>query len=513
MNMNTKNPKSINRRGFIRTSSLALAGITILPRPVLGGPGYVAPSDKLTLAYIGCGPQGLSGLITLIANPEVQIVAVCDPEKFAENYLEFASKSLLNNIRRVLEKPSWGEAIRGVPGGRDVGKEIVDTYYAKDRSTSNYKGCSMYSDFRELLEKEKDLDSVRIITPDHQHAAISIAAMKKGKHVVMHKPLANRVYESRLVVETARRTGVSTHLLAYQRGPDPFVKEMLKGNAIGTLREVHNWTDRAFWPAYHSVPTDRPPVPKDFDWDIYLGPVLDRPYHPHYTHGVYRGWYDFGAGAIADMGFYSLWPIFETLSLPVPSSVEALVSTDSVITDQVSAIRVNDFSFPNASQVRFRFPAIKTGASVPLYWYDGGMKPYTPEALEVDGNEMPVTGTMYLGDKGAIVGNQIYPEKLRRDYLKNKDEPPAPVRGGDNLWIQAFRGGTPSPGSFTNAANCGEAICLAGAAIRYARKSFKTIFTPYTTPVLQYDSKTMKITNVPEANQYLTREYRKGWEL
>jgi len=351
-----KSKDSIDRRTFIESTAASLA-FTIVPRHVLGGPNYVAPSDKLTLAYIGCGTQGIREMLRLVANPEVQIVAVCDPEKDNTNYLEWGKDEIRNSIRKVLEKPTWGEGVKGVRCGREVGKEIVETYYAQKRSAESYKGCSSYADFRELLEKEKDLDSVKVMTPDHLHATIAIAAMKKGKHVVMHKPVANRVYEARLVVETARKTGVATHLLAYRRGPDDSVKEMIKNGAIGTLREVHNWTDRPFWPQYQTLPTDTPEVPKTFDWSLWLGPALDRPYHPNYTHTVFRGWYDFGGGSIADMGNYSLLPIFMTLDFPVPISVEALTSSYVEIIDQLSVVKENDYSFPNASQIRFKFPA------------------------------------------------------------------------------------------------------------------------------------------------------------
>jgi predicted dehydrogenase len=512
--MTRKNTKILNRRAFLRSSSLALTGITIVPGNVLGGSGNIAASDKLTVAYIGCGARGLAELIELVSISQVQIVAVCDPENYAENYLEFVNKTMLNSIRKILEKPGLGETIRGCPGGRAIGQEIVNTYYSKNRSRESYNGCKSYADFRELLEKEQDVDAVKIMTPDHLHATIAISAMKKGKHVVMHKPLGNRVYESRLVVETAQKAGVQTHLLAYLNGPNLKVKEMLNNGAVGTLREVHNWTDRAFWPTYHSIPTERPPLPKDFNWDLYLGPAIDRPYHPYYTHGVFRGWYDFGAGAIADMGFYSLWPIFNFLDLPVPASIEALTSTNSIINNQISVVKENDFSFPNASQVRFKFPNIGNKTPITLYWYDGGMKPYTPDLLESEGKEMPATGTMYVGDLGIIIGDKIYPEKKRNEYAEGRETTQAsPAVSADDLWISAFKGGNSSPGNFMNAANCGETICLAGAAIRYARSNFKTIFTEHTTPVLKYDEQNMRFINVPEANKYLVREYRKGWEL
>ncbi len=507
--MNDK--ESINRREFLGSTAATLA-FTVVPRHVLGGPGYVAPSDKITLAYIGCGTQGLREMFRLVTNPEVQIVAVCDPEKDNTNYVDWDKTGIRDSIRKLLENPSWGEGVQGIRAGRDVGKEIVETYYAKKRSAENYKGCASYADFRELLEKEKDLDSVKIMTPDHLHATISVAAMKKGKHVVMHKPLANRVAEVRMVVETARKTGVATHLSAW-RSPINNVRDMINDGAIGTLREVHNWTDRPFWPQWQSLPTDQPPVPKSFDWNLWLGPALDRPYHPNYTHAVFRGWYDFGGGSIADMGNYSLWPIFMALDLPVPISVEATPSSFVEIVDQVSAVKMNDFSFPNATRVRFKFAAQGNRPPLYLYWYDGGMRPFTPEELEADKKPMPATGTMFVGDKGMILGNQLIPEKKMREYREAKNITPQEARrggSGDSEWIQAFKGGNPSAGNFLNAAPCSEAIALAGAAIRYSRKYFNE---NRTTPPLEWDAAAMKFTNITEANQYLVREYRKGWEL
>jgi hypothetical protein len=506
-----KGKEIINRREFLDSAAASLA-FTLVPRHVLGGPGYVAPSDKITLAYIGCGTQGLREMFRLVASPGVQIVAVCDPEKDNTNYVDWSPTGIRDSIRKLLENPSWGEGVTGIRAGRDVGKEIVETYYAKKRSSESFKGCASYADFRELLEKEKDLDSVKIMTPDHLHATISIAAMKKGKHVVMHKPLANRVAEVRLVVETARKTGVATHLSAWRSATNN-IKDMIDDGAIGTLKEVHNWTDRPFWPQWQSLPAEQPPVPRSFDWNLWLGPALDRPYHPNYTHAVFRGWYDFGGGSIADMGNYSLWPIFMTLDLPVPVSIEATPSSCCEIVDQVSVVKMNDFSFPNATRVRFKFAAQGNRPPLYLYWYDGGMRPFTPEELELDRKPMPATGTMYVGDKGIILNNQLIPEKKMQEYREARNLTQQEGRrggSGDSDWIQAFKGGKPSPGNFLNAAACSESIALAGVATRYSRKYFNE---NRTTPPLEWDAQNMKITNLPEANQYLVREYRKGWEL
>ena len=505
--------ENINRRKFLSSAATAFA-FTVVPRHVLGGPKYVAPSDKITLAYIGCGTQGLREMLRLVTNPEVQIVAVCDPERDNTNYVDWDKYGIRNSIRKLLENPSWGEGVKGIRCGREVGREIVEKYYAKNRASESYKGCSSYADFRELLEKEKDLDSVKIMTPDHHHATISIAAMKKGKHVAMHKPVANRIYEARLVVETARKTGVATHLLAW-RSPIDSVRDMVRNGAIGTLQEIHNWTDRPFWPQYTSIPTEKPPVPRSFDWDLWLGPVPNRPYHPNYTHAVFRGWYDFGGGSIADMGNYSLWPIFMAFDLGVPNSIEALPSSSVEIVDQVSSVKMNDFAFPHACMIRFKFPARGKNPPLDLYWYDGGMRPLTPDELKMDNKQMTATGTMFVGNKGIILNEQIIPEKKMLKYQDTKKITQEQVRrggggSGDSSWIESFKGGAPSPGNFINTSDVTETICLAGVALRYCRKNFKE---NRITPPLEWDSKNMKFTNIPEANEYLSREYRKGWEL
>ena len=195
-----------DRRRFLGTAAGAVA-FTVVPRHVLGGQGNVAPSDKITLAMIGVGTQALRELPALLSIPEIRIVSVCDPCKNAAGYHDWSSAEILNSIRKALGKPNWRAGSEGtIPGGRDVGKDAVDTYYGSAAG----KGCSAYADFRELLDKEKDLNAVKIMTPDHLHAVASIAAMQRGKHVLMHKPIANRLQEARRVIDTARASGVAT---------------------------------------------------------------------------------------------------------------------------------------------------------------------------------------------------------------------------------------------------------------------------------------------------------------
>ena len=276
----TKSNK-INRREFLGSAAAASVAFTVIPRHVLGGPGYVAPSDKLTLGYIGCGTQGMREMTELIKNPALQIVAVCDPNKFTTDYVDWSLNGIRDDIRDALGDKSWGEGISGIPGGRDIGQEFVQKYYGKTMPSGTFKGCKSYEDFRELLEKESDIAAIKIMTPDHLHATVAVASMKKGKHVVTHKPIANRMYEAKLTIDTARKTGLSTHLLAWSKRPEyDVIKKWIADGQIGTLKEIHNWSNRPVWPQWQSNPTDTPPVPKDFNWDLWLGPVPNRPYHP-----------------------------------------------------------------------------------------------------------------------------------------------------------------------------------------------------------------------------------------
>jgi hypothetical protein len=501
-----------NRRKFLGGAA-ATAAFTIVPRHVLGGQGTVAPSDKITLAYIGVGTQGLRELLPLLAVPEIQVVAVCDPCKEAAEYRDWSRDGLLNGIRRALGKPDWKCGGPGpIPGGLDVGKEVVETYYAGQRGAGTYKGCAAYADFRELLEKEKDVNAVKIMTPDHLHGVFSMAAMKRGKHVLMHKPIANRLKEARMVIDTAREKGVATHFHPWDaNGNMEPVMAFIREGAIGTLREVHNWTNRPVWPQYATLPTDTPPVPRGMNWDLWLGPEAERPYHPNYTHMVFRGWYDFGGGSMADMGHYSLWTVFNALQLEGPTSIDPMFSHDCILRDGVSSGIKNDFSFPAAGAVRFKYPARGDRPAVDLIWHEGGMRPPTPEELDEDKKELPAEGMMFVGDKGKILAGfhvdnpRLIPE--RRMAGKAAPEPrarrqqrdPGEVPQGLRLWMAACKGGPQSPGSFLNAGPISEAVNLYAIALRTRRK-------------LLYNAAETKITNVPEANKYLAREYRRGWE-
>jgi len=505
----------ISRRKFLLAGSAAATAFTIVPRHVLGGPGFVAPSEKITVAHIGCGTQGLREMPGLLATPEIQIVAVCDPVKESHDYVDWSKDGLRSEIASALGKPDWQRGTPDIPGGRDVAKEVIETYYANQRRSETFKGCASYADFRELLAKEKDVDAVKVMTPDHLHATIAIAAMKGGKHVMMHKPLANRLHEARLVVEGARNTKVATHFLpASEGGNIRTIKTWIDDSVIGTLREIHNWSNRPVWPQYPTIPTDRPPVPGGFDWQLWLGPSLDRPYHPHYTHAVFRGWYEFGGGALADMGHYSLWPVFRLFELDAPVVVESRPSHLCTLNGNVATRIRNDYSFPAACTIRFQFAAKGNRPRLDLFWYDGSMKPPTPEELEREGKELAAEGMMFVGDKGKILADfrgenpRIIPEEKMRDYRapKNPATPTQSERGqarSDAIgqWVAACKGGPPTYGDFRLAGAISDAFNLGAVSLRMEGRR------------LHFDAANMKVTNVPEANPLLGREYRKGWEL
>ncbi len=497
----------LDRRQFIG-ATLASSAFTLVPRSVLGGPEYVAPSEKITLAHIGMGTQGFNELGGLLDDPRIQIVAVCDPNRDSNDYVEWGRNGIRNRIRNYMGNPSWGADRRGCPGGREVGRQVVDAYYQNHRGAGTGTGCRAYADYRELLDTEKDVDAVKVMTPDHLHATIAITVMKKGKHVLMHKPIANRLAEGRLVLETQRQTKRATHLLAYGSGADNGrIAEKIKQGVIGPLREIHNWSNRPVWPQYPVIPSDRPPIPEGFDWDLWLGPAEERPYHPHYTHTVFRGWYDFGGGSMADMGIYSLWPIFVALELDAPVSAQAWASHTCAITDHVSHKVHNDYSYPAACNIRLEFAARGDQPALDLFWYDGGMKPRLPREVEAHDIEMSPEGILFVGDEGIILAG--FHGESPRLFSKGKveslnlEDGPAPADAGAQRhegWIRACQGGAPSPGAFEKAASITDAVNLGTVALRAGKK-------------IRFDSQAMTIINAPDANKYLTRVYRKGWEL
>jgi hypothetical protein len=498
--------KPVSRRKFIAAGTAA-AAFTIVPRQVLGGAGSPPPSEKITLACIGFGTQAIREVGAILARPEVQIVSVCDVEKDGRNYLEWSKNDVRNTIRRLIDNPTWREGLDYTPGGRDVGKEVVETYYAKQRGKDQFKGVTTYVDFRELLDKEKDVTAIKIMTPDHTHAAIALAALRLGKNVITHKPLANRLIEARAVIDAARTRNIATHFMPASEGAaQRQAVEMIKSGAIGTLREIHNWSMRPMWPQFATLPTETPPIPAGFDWTLWLGPSLDRPYHPNYTHTNFRGWYEFGGGSIADMGHYSLWPIFQLLDLDSPISVESTPSHICRVSDNICSRIKNNYSFPAACTIRVRFAAKGDRKPLDLYWYDGGIKPPVPEEFMSENKELAEEGMLFVGDNGKILGG-FRSENPRILGAKDSAAAAAPAdrnanrQNRDAAWIAAFKGGARSYGDFQLGGPISDMMNLAAISLRLGGKR------------LLFDSANAKIANVPEANNFLTREYRPGWQI
>ena len=493
---------SVTRRTFLERSA-GTAAVTLVARHALGGTRHVPPSDRINVAYVGCGTQGLRQLIPALQNKDLRITSVCDPNRHSEDYVEWGRFELRDKIRAFLQDQKWAQFARACPCGREVGRELVDRHYGASAGSN----CHAYADFRELLAKEKDLDAVYIMTPDHLHATIALAALRAGKHVIVHKPLGNVLHEARLVIQAARDTGAGTHMFCAAGQQETVqIAEWLQAGAIGKVREVHNWSTRPFWPQGMTRRPAEAPVPVGLDWDLWLGPVPHRPYSPHYTNAVFRGWYDFGTGAIGDMGHYSFFQIFKLLKLGSPLTVEATRSQLWEIEELLWKKQLNAVSYPQASLIRWEFPEREGQPPVALHWYDGGLRPPKPPELDEDGEPMPEEGMLLVGDKGKILAGftaqqpRLVPKARMQAFQQPPKTLPRPI---DELeqWIRACRGTQPSDASFQNVAAITETILLGTIALRVDRK-------------LRWDAANARFVNAPEADALMARpEYRDGWKL
>jgi hypothetical protein len=500
--------KKIGRRRFLGGLGAASA-LTVVPRRVLGGRGHVAPSDMIVLAQVGCGMQAQRQVNTgFVARKDLQFVAVVDPNKDSQDYVDWEEGGNRARIRRFLEEPGWGEGDAGIHGGREVARQIMQRHYEKANRPA---GIRAYEDYREMLEKETDIQGIVNITPDHQHAAINISALRKGKAAIAHKPLAIVQSELRRTLQAARESAAVSHLLAYSNNPDRHtLAAWIKAGVIGTVREVHNWTNRPFWPqGWQEYYKSGPPVPAGFNWALWQGPEPERPYHPSYTHAVYRGWYAYGAGCLGDMGFYSLWQPYRILDLGIPEFVEARPNNEAFVSEK----NVSDggvvslVGFPKASTVRWRHPATASRPSVDTFWYDGGMKPQTPEELYDDGEDLASEGMLLLGDKGKILcdfrGNKprLIPRSRQRAFEGSVTARDFDVTTPEDEWVNALKHGGKSRGSFEQVEPLAEAVTIANIALRVPYKR------------LLWDSQKMEFTNSDAATKLVRREhYRPGFE-
>jgi predicted dehydrogenase len=501
-----QNDSVVSRRDLLRGSLTAASSFLIVPRHVLGGRGYVAPSDKVTIASIGLGRQGLAITMELLARDDVQITAVCDCNQFAKNYAEYEDNALLRAARKLLGPgyESWGEDLASPGeaqlthdfrtslgmGGREPARRIVEAYYGSRKGSASgaYKGCVAFKDYRELLAKTSDLDAVYIATPDHWHAAISIAAMRQHKHVLCQKPMTHNIGDAHRVATVSQEMKVATSVTVNNPSSKStkLIKEWLDDGAIGHVREVHNWSSRPFWPQGIDRPSTVDEVPSGLDWDLWLGPAPERPFNKTYLPFVWRGWYDFGDGSFGDMGCYSFAGVFTILGLTPPTSVESSTSESYKET------------FPKASIVYLNFRAINGRPEIRMCWYDGGLRPARPAGLRdsekhlFEGGEEG-EGIMYVGDKGLLLagfnGNNpaVYPESPKYQTPKEpRDHQRRDI--AIDQWIAACKGGPEPTANFVSQAPVTEAFLLGCIAQRM----------PGT--FLEWDTAKMRITSSEKTN-------------
>ncbi len=468
------------RRDFIKTSSVAASAFFIVPRHVLGK-GFVAPSDKLNIAGIGVGGKGKSDLASFAKSPNVNIVALCDVDD-----------------RQSVE------------------------------SRTKFPKAKYYKDFREMLKKEnKSIDAVSISTPDHTHAVATLAAMQLGKHVYTQKPLTHDIYEARILTLAAKKYKVITQM-GNQGGSGNGVRRMKEIYDSGIIGEVHKvlaWTNRPVWP--QAVPTDNvDPIPKELDYDLWLGTAAHVGYNKEVLPWNWRGWWPYGTGALGDMACHIMDPVYRILPILYPVSVECSVAGTWTFT-----LREKDNNpdwTPFSSSIHLDYPRNDGKGNIKVSWYDGGILPELPEELlpgEAFGNSDG--GVLFIGDKGKLMADcyganpRLLP--LKKNETLNIPETIKRVPNEDHYlnWVDACiagygKGVTSSPfeyaGPFTESILIGN-LALRSWMLRDNPNGKKTIDKYNGRKKLDWDAKNMKVTNYDLANQFVKRDYRDGWEL
>jgi predicted dehydrogenase len=461
---NTKKKSSaktlkISRREFLGASATAAAGLMVVPRHVLGGPNYTAPSDKLNIGCVGVGGKGTSDIWSVSSE---NIVALCDVDDI----------QMANFLKHERNNP---------------------------QHQPMYDKANKYRDFRIMFEKEKSLDAITVTTPDHTHTVIALMAIQMGKHTFVQKPLTHTIKEARILAEAANKANVITQMGNQGHASEGarLINEWIWDGAIGDVHEVHVWTNRPIWPQGIDAPKEIPSVPSTLDWNLWLGPAPFRPYHPAYCPFSWRGWWDFGTGALGDMGAHLMDQPYWALKLGYPLSVQA---SSTVFTKD---------SYPVAEIVTYEFPARGDMPPVKLTWYDGGLTPPRPPEIE-QGRMMGDEGggVLFMGDKGCLMCStygdnpRLVPESKMQEYKRpEKTIPRSP--GIHEEWVEAIKAGKKSTTDFSYSAALTETMLLGNIAVLLQEHHTK----------LLWDGEKMEFTNLPEANQFIHKSYRPGWSL
>ncbi len=518
-----KSPKNkgLSRRTFLGTTATAAAAFTILPRYVMGGKGYTAPSDLINVAGIGVGSQG-GGDIQQICTPDV---AIARPQRNSNGTPMTKEQIAAQEARRAeMMKRMQAEGgpgrpgAPGAPGGQGgginpnaavqmgaAGIKVIKlaNIYALCDVDSDYAGhifkgypkAIIYSDWREMLDKEKSIDAVVIGTPDHNHAPIAAAFMRAKKHVYIEKPMAKTIVECRKLAELAKETGVVTQMGNQGHATEGTRRtvEWIQSGVIGPVREVQLSTNRplGFWPQGDLPRPAGVTPPPNLNYNIWLGPAPEKPYNPDTVHFYWRGLWDYGTGAMGDMGAHIFDAPIWALNLGMPIKIQATSSPYS-----------NDY-MPLCEIVTYEFAARGNMPSVKVTWCDGGLRPPRPNELEAGRAMKDAT---YYGEKGIIThgSHGAMPELIPANPdFKGPD--PWIARTGNIFedWIDAIKNGKKSCNDFSISSKLAEIMLLTNIAVKHQRDNI----------TLEYDAANMKITNLTAANSLFHYEYRSGWTL
>jgi predicted dehydrogenase len=425
----------------------------------------------VNIALVGAGGQGRTNLRVLLGLADAQVIAVADPAEHWD----------LNTFY-----------YKGSAGRKPVRGEIEKHYAEK---TPNFR-CAEYEDFRTMLEQEKSLDAVLCATPDHLHAYVSILSMRAGKHVYCEKPLTHNLAEARLVARVAKETGVATQMGNQGHSNDGIRQtvEWRQAGAIGPVREVHAWVGTSRWnPTLQGRPSGPAAVPSGLNWDLWLGPRESRPFHPEYAPVAWRDFWAFGSSALGDFGCHDLDAATWALDLETPLHVET------------SAAGHGDADIaPYGAIARYRFGPRGDMPPLTLTWYDGGLKPATPEALP-PGMALPSRGVLFVGDDGVMLcggaGREPHLFPATRNTSFTRPAPSLPrSKGHHREWLDAIKGG-PAPGSnFAYGARLTEIVLLGVASLRLGKP-------------IDWDPATLNARGLPAAEAIIHESRRKGWEL
>lgn len=436
---------SLSRRNYLKTNAVLAAGVWSATSPAVSR----AANDKLNIAIIGAGKGGVGGVLNLPRVSSENIVAICD----------------------------------------------IDHQYAGP-SLEKYPEARRWIDYRRMFDGQKNIDAVVVSTPDHSHALISIAAMRRGKHVYCEKPLARTIGEVRQMRKVAAENKVATQMGNHGTYEPSFRRavEMIRSGAIGTVTEVHTWSDRPldYWKQSIPRPTATPPIPPHVHWDLFLGPAPERPYHPIYHPFTWRGWWDFGTGVLGDIICHTANLAYMALDLTYPNRIST--RSEGLMPETA----------PKWAEMIFTFPARGAAPPVTVTWYESGRLPPAELAL---GHALPTNGSLLIGDRGRLLTTDMYcahykllPEADFIDY-----QPPAPSLprarlGHHQEWIDAAKTGTATMANFEYSGRLTEAFLAGNVALR-AQQS------------LDWDGEKMRAANCPDADQFIHPDYRKGWEL